>query len=129
MNIADRINKIKNNKIFGRFYGVLLLLFIAAVVFAVFKILTPDNFGTPEKMYYYLQSSIIYSVGACGLYFIVVMGLFDFSIGANVVLSAIIAVTLSRQFGYAGLLIGALVCGVTIGFCNGFLYTKLKIPP
>ena len=128
MNIADRINKIKNNKIFGRFYGVLLLLFIAAVVFAVFKILTPDNFGTPEKMYYYLQSSIIYSVGACGLYFIVVMGLFDFSIGANVVLSAIIAVTLSRQFGYAGLLIGALVCGTIIGFCNGFLYTKLKIP-
>ncbi len=128
MNIGKRLNELKKNETFGRFYGILLLLLLAAFFWAVFKILTPDNFGSPDKMYYYLQSSIIYSVGACGFYFIVVMGLFDFSIGANVVLSAIIGVTLSRQFGYPGLLIGAVLCGLVLGFCNGFLYAKLRIP-
>ena len=67
-------------------------------------------------MYYYLQSSIIYSVGACGFYFIVTMGLFDFSIGANVVLSSIVGVILSKQFGYAGLVTGCIVTSVIIGF-------------
>ncbi len=128
MTHMNTLNNIRNNKTFGRFYGILLLILLAVFVFGLFKILTPGNFGTPEKLFYYLQSSIIYSVGACGLYFIVVMGLFDFSIGANVVLSSIVGVVLSRQFGYAGLLIGALLCGTIIGFCNGFLYTKLKIP-
>ena len=47
-------------------------------------------------------------------------GLFDFSIGANVVLSSIVGVVLSKHFGYAGLLIGCLVCGALIGFINGF---------
>ncbi len=74
-------------------------------------------------MYYYLQSSIIYSVEPVVL-FIVVMGLFDFSIGANVVLSAIVGVTLAKQFGYPGLLAGAILCGLVIGFCNGFFICK-----
>ncbi|WP_419824627.1 ABC transporter permease [Anoxybacterium hadale] len=120
--------EMKNNKFFGRFYGILLLLLLAFFFWGIFKILSPDNFGTPEKMYYYLQSSIIYSVGACGFYFIVVMGLFDFSIGANVVLSAIVGVTMAKQFGYVGLLVGAMSCGLLIGFCNGILYAKLRIP-
>ncbi len=128
MNLEKRLNELKTNKIFGRFYGILLLLLLAVFFWAVFKILTPANFGSMDKMYYYLQSSIIYSVGACGFYFIVLMGMFDFSIGANVVLSAIVGVVLSKMFGYPGLFIGAILCGTLIGFCNGFLYIKLKIP-
>lgn len=122
------MNAIKTNKIFGRFYGVALLVLLAVFFWAVFKMLTPDNFGSPDRLYYYLQSSIIYSVGACGFYFIVVMGLFDFSIGANVVLSAIVGVTLAKQFGYPGLLAGAILCGTLIGLCNGIIYAKLRIP-
>ena len=128
MNTGMRLYEIIKNKIFGRYYGILLLLLLAFFFWGIFKILSPDNFGSPEKMYYYLQSSIIYSVGACGFYFIVVMGLFDFSIGANVVLSAIVGVTMAKQFGYPGLLAGAMVCGLLIGLCNGFLYAKLRIP-
>jgi ribose transport system permease protein len=128
MNLSDRLHKLRTNKAFGRYYGFALLVIMAVAFWAIFKILTPDNFGSLDKMYFYLQSSIIYSVGACGFYFIIVMGLFDFSIGANVVLSAIVGVILSRQFGYAGLLIGCIVCGTIIGFLNGMLYVKLKIP-
>jgi ribose transport system permease protein len=128
MNLKEELNRLKTNKVFGRFYGIILLLFMAVFFWVVFKILTPRNFGSADKMFYYFQSSIIYSVGACGFYFIVVMGLFDMSIGANVVLSAIVGVALSKNFGYLGLLIGVIICGSLIGLCNGFLYVKLKIP-
>ena len=128
MDLNARLQNLKTNKVFGRFYGLMLLILMAAFFFAVFKVLTPSNFGSLDNLYFYLQSSIIYSVGACGLYFIVVMGLFDFSIGANVVLSSIVGVVLSKRFGYAGLLAGCILCGALIGFLNGFLYIKLNIP-
>lgn len=128
MTLNERIQQLKTHKVYGHYYGVGLLVFLAFLFWAFFKILTPDNFGSWEGMYYYLQSSIIYSVGACGFYFIVTMGLFDFSIGANVVLSSIVGVILSKQFGYAGLVTGCIVTGIIIGFLNGSLYVKLKIP-
>lgn len=122
--IGARIQKLKGN----RYYGIMILLVMMLFFFAFFKILSPSNFGSWDNMYSYFQSSIIYSVGGCGLYFIVVMGLFDFSIGANIVLSSIVGVVLSKTFGYAGLLIGCLGCGVLIGLTIGTLYIKLNIP-
>lgn len=122
------LQRLKTNKVFGRLYGLLLLALMAGFVFLIFKVITPSNFGSWDNVLFYLQSSIIYSVGACGLYFIVVMGMFDFSIGANVVLSAIVGVVLSKRFGYAGLILGCLGCGILIGMLNGLLYIKLKIP-
>ena len=128
MRFLKQFQKLKTNRILGRYYGLILLALMAFFFFAVFKLLAPANFGSLDNLYFYLQSSIIYSVGACGFYFIVVMGLFDFSIGANVVLSSIVGVLLSKQFGYIGLLGGCILCGVLIGFVNGLLYIKLTIP-
>lgn len=128
MGINDRLRAFRVSKLFGRFYGIALLIFLVVLFWGIFMVLTPQNFGSLDNMFFYLQSSIIYSVGACGFYFIVVMGLFDFSIGANVILSSIVGVILSKEFGYAGLVIGCMLCGALIGFINGFLYIKLKIP-
>lgn len=128
MSTRERTQGLGTNKASGKNFGIFLLIILAVIVWGVFMILTPQNFGSLNDLYAYLQSSLIYSVGACGFYFIVVMGLFDFSIGANVVLSAIVGVICAKQFGYPGLLIGSLACGTIIGFCNGFLFSKLKIP-
>ncbi len=111
-----------------RYYGFLLLAAMTVFFYAVFKILTPGNFGSPDNLLSYLQSSIIYAVGGCGLYFIVVMGLFDFAIGANVVLSSIVGVICSKQFGYAGFILGTLACATLIGTLIGFLYNSLQVP-
>ena len=112
----------------GRYFGMTVLVAMAVFFWGIFKISSPDNFGSPKLMTDYLQTSIQYAVGGCGLYFIVVMGLFDFSIGANIVLSSLVGVLLSRQFGYFGLIFGCLFCGTVIGCFNGALYSKLKIP-
>ncbi|MBQ3646810.1 MAG: hypothetical protein II960_09455 [Synergistaceae bacterium] len=114
----------KNSRLFGFF----ILGAMVVVFYSIFKILTPTNFGSPENLYSYFQSSIIYSVGGCGLYFIVVMGLFDFAVGSNIVLSSIIGVILSEKFGYLGFVAGCLGCGTLIGILIGFLYNKLNVP-
>lgn len=119
-----KLSKLKTSK----YYGIGLLLGIALIVWLFFKILVPQNFGTSTLMKGYLQTSIQYAVGGCGLYFIVVMGLFDFSVGANVVLSALVGVYLSRSFGLLGLILGCIICGTLIGVFNGLLYTTFKIP-
>ncbi|MCR4876139.1 MAG: ABC transporter permease [Clostridiales bacterium] len=108
--------------------GYLILLAMVLFFYTVFKILTPGNFGSAANLYSYLQSSIIYSVGGCGLYFIVVMGLFDFAVGANIVLSSIVGVILSKQFGYIGFVLGCLGCGTLIGLLIGTLYNQLNVP-
>ena len=112
----------------NRFFGVAVLFILAILFWGLFKICSPKNFGTSKLMVDYLQTSIQYAVGGCGFYFIVVMGLFDFSIGANIVLSSLVGVLLSRHLGYFGLIGGCLLCGALIGAFNGFFYTKLRIP-
>ncbi len=118
------ITKFKTSK----YFGITVLVAMVIVFWGIFKILSPKNFGSPKLLVGYFQTSIQYAVGGCGFFFIVVMGLFDFSIGANIVLSSIVGVLLSRQFGYLGLIAGCFLCGTLIGIFNGFLYSKLKIP-
>lgn len=122
--MSEKIEKLKA----GKFFGVGELLVMALAFWALFKLLSPQNFGSGDLMAGYMQTSIQYAVGGCGLYFIVVMGLFDFSIGANIVLSSIVGVLLSRFYGYWGLVFGCILTGTAIGCFNGILYSKLKIP-
>ena len=57
--MLTKLQKLKGTKA----YGALMLAAMVLFFYAVFKILTPDNFGSPANLYSYLQSSIIYSVG------------------------------------------------------------------
>ena len=121
----------KGNKgLSGAAKGYAMLLLMLFVSWAVFKILTPGNFGSPKNLVSYFEASIIATVGAIGFYFVMVMGMFDFSIGANIMLSAIVGCVLATNFnlGYAGILIGSILCGAIVGVFNGVFYVKLRIP-
>ena len=104
----------------SQYYGIGLLVLMLVVFWAVFKVLAPTTFGSPAKLATYMKSALIYAVGGCGLYF-------DMSVGANIVLSSIIACNASEKFGYAGLIIAPLICGTIIGLINGIVYIKLHI--
>ncbi len=114
----------------GATKGYIVLVSLVFLSWAIFKVLTPENFGTPENLLNYFQASLIATVGAIGFYFVMDMGLFDFSIGANIILSAIIGCQLATNFdlGYTGLIFGAIATGALVGLCNGILYVKLRIP-
>jgi len=118
------------NKIFGRYTGIAILAGLILISYVVFKVLRPATFGQPVQMLAYFQQCLIDSVGAVGLYFIIVMGLFDFSMGANCILCAIVGTVCMNNFnmGYAGFLIAPLLCGSLIGLINGIAYIKLHIP-
>ncbi len=117
-------------KITGSLRGYLILVFLVVLSWSIFKILTPHNFGSFNNMLSYFQASLIASVGAVGFYFVMVMGMFDFSIGANIMLSAIVGCVFATKLGlgYLGLVIGALICGCLVGLFNGSFYVKLRIP-
>lgn len=112
----------------SQWYGVGLLLIVTLACWVVFKLLCGDSFGSPDQMLTYLQTGLIYAVGGCGLYFIVTMGLWDFSVGSVLVLSCLIAIGCSQMFGLVGVVVGPILCGAILGACNGLAYTKLRIP-
>ena len=53
---------------------------------------------------------------AVGFYFVMVMGMFDFSIGANIMLSAIVGCVFATRFnlGYFGLIVGCILTGTIV---------------
>ena len=114
----------------GATKGYIVLIALVVLSWAIFKILTPDNFGSPENLLAYFQASLIATVGAIGFYFVMDMGLFDFSIGANIILSAVVGCQLATTFelGYFGLILGCIVTGALVGLCNGVFYVRLRIP-
>ena len=117
-------------KLGGKLKGYLMLLLMVIVSWGIFKIITPGNFGSAKNMLSYFEASLLAAVGAVGFYFVMVMGMFDFSIGANIMLSAIVGCVFANRFGlgYAGLVIGAILTGALVGFLNGEFYVRLKIP-
>lgn len=114
----------------GATKGYIVLFSLVFLSWAIFKVLTPHNFGSPDNLLSYFQASLIATVGAIGFYFVMDMGLFDFSIGANIILSSIVGCQLATTFdmGYFGLIVGCIVTGSIVGLCNGYLYVKLRIP-
>ena len=117
-------------KLTGQAAGYLILAALVVASWAVFKILTPGNFGSPKNLVSYFEASLLAAVGAVGFYFVMVMGMFDFSIGANIMLSAIVGCVFATRFGlgYFGLIVGAIITGAIVGLLNGVFYVKLRIP-
>ena len=118
-----------SKKLSGKVMGYLILIGLVVLSWLIFKILTPHNFGSFSNMLNYFQASLIATVGAVGFYFVMVMGMFDFSIGANIMLSAIVGCVFASRFGmgYAGLIIGSIVTGSIVGLLNGVFYVGLII--
>lgn len=74
------------------------------------------------------KQAIIPSVAACGYFFAWIIGLFDLSMGANMILSALVGCLLSFRFGYFGLFFGCMLTGAMVGVINALVIQKLRIP-
>ena len=123
-------NETTGKKMSGQVKGYLLLIFLVILSWGIFKVITPNNFGSAKNMLSYFEASLLAAVGAVGFYFVMVMGMFDFSIGANIMLSAIVGCVFANRLGlgYMGLIVGSLLTGALVGLLNGFFYAKLRIP-
>ncbi len=128
--MGSTANTAGGKKMGGKALGYVILVLLVIASWAIFKIITPSNFGKPSNLLSYFEASLMVSAGAVGFFFVMVMGMFDFSIGANIMLSSIVGTVLASRFGlgYPGLILGCIATGAIIGTINGLFYVTLRIP-
>lgn len=119
--------KIKlKNSLLNDFGGILLaLLFIAAF----FSFLSPYFLSVNNLLSVLLQVSII-SITAFGMTYALMIGGIDLSVGSIIALSGMVFAIMLNMTGMLFLSIAAaLATGMAVGFINGFIISKLEIPP
>lgn len=105
-------------------FGALILLFV------VFSVASP-NFFQFSNIVGILLATAVNGVLALGVTFVIVTGGIDLSIGTVMTLSAVMAGVFITYWGMPvpiGVLAG-LATGAAVGFVNGFLISRLKVPP
>lgn len=107
-----------------------LLAPIALVILYVFFGFAGKNFFSMNTMVSILDSTYYVGLLAFGISFVIISGGIDLSIGTNMMMSAL----LGGYLFYKGVNIWVcLVCTVliatSVGFINGLLIAKLKLPP
>jgi fructose transport system permease protein len=105
-------------------------LFLLFVAFVVFYIATP-TFLTANSMGILLQQTAVVATLAVGQTLIILTAGIDLSVGAIMVLTMMVMASLARDGGMPGLL--ALLIGFVLalaaGALNGFLVTRINLPP
>lgn len=107
--------------------GPAIVLVVAIIVFALMN----ERFIQPANLSLILQQVAVVGTLAIGQTLIILTAGIDLSVGAIMVLSSLVMAKLSADAGLPGplaLLIG-FVTGLVAGFINGFLVTRVKLPP
>lgn len=125
----------KENMLVNIFKGILMkresVLFLTLlIIVTALSIARPDTFFTTENMFNILKQVSLVTIIAVGQTFIMTSGGIDLSVGFSLGLSGII---MAKLFSlgvdpFFAILAGVLT-GVMIGFLNGLIITKLKLPP
>jgi fructose transport system permease protein len=104
-----------------------IVLIVAAIVFTLMN----DRFIQPANLSLIMQQVAVVGTLAIGQTLIILTAGIDLSVGAIMVLSSLIMAKLSADAGLPGplaLLVG-FISGLFAGFINGFLVTRVKLPP
>ena len=115
--------------------GITIVVAMPIVVYIIFFILQPSRFGNLNSLFIMFQQAFLPSIMAWGLFFILSLGLYDFSLGAIMVLAGIIGgtvglhvSTISPVLGYIAMFVCSIAVSMLFGLINGIVYIKLKIP-
>lgn len=113
--------------------GVLPVVVGIVVVAIAFEVITPENaFLRPSNLVFIFELSAVYMVLAMGEIVVLLLGEIDLSIGAVGLLGGAIAYKLVQQAGpdwpWWAAMLATLICCAFIGFLQGTLVARLKIP-
>jgi ribose/xylose/arabinose/galactoside ABC-type transport system permease subunit len=102
---------------------------IALVILAGFGALRyGEQFATGYNLSSFAGDTAKYGLVALGMTFVIMTGGIDLSVGSVVALGGVVAIKVSEHGLLAGLLVG-IAAGAAVGVLNGFLITKLRLPP
>ena len=121
MNFKELFSQtIKFSQSNGTLCALIVLCLIASLSFPAF--FTSLNLSNIVK-----QQSMI-GLGAIGMTFVILSGGIDLSVGSIVAVTAVVSAMLSGRFILFPVVVPIIV-GLSIGFANGLLITKMKISP
>ena len=106
----------------------LKVLALPVVVYGIFLIVCFNRFSNWNCIYTIFLQSLIPTVTAYAVAYGNICGLFDFTIGARVVISALAGGLLSMQYGMPGLVIGCFGSALLMAAVTGALNNLLRIP-
>ena len=104
-----------------------LILVLTAIVFTSLN----SNFAQPNSLSLLVQQTAVIAALGIGQTLIILTAGIDLSVGAITILSTMVMATLAANNGVPGplaLLIGVLL-GLAAGALNGFLVTRINLPP
>ncbi|GID96629.1 ABC transporter permease [Amorphoplanes digitatis] len=107
--------------------GPLAVLIVAIIAFSIAN----QRFFSAPNLSLVLAQVTVIAVLALGQTLIILTAGIDLSVGAIAVFSSILMANFATKLGMPGvlaLLLG-LACGTAMGALNGFLVTKIKLPP
>ncbi|GIF19665.1 fructose transport system permease protein [Actinoplanes tereljensis] len=107
--------------------GPLAVLIVAIIAFSIVN----GRFLTATNLSLVLQQVTVIAVLALGQTLIILTAGIDLSAGAIAVFSSILMATFCTKAGMPGIiaLVLGLACGTAMGAINGFLVTRIKLPP
>lgn len=103
-------------------------LTLPAIVYCLFLLMCFNRFSNWNCIYTIFVQSLIPTITAYAVAYGNIAGLFDFTIGARVVISALCGGLLSMKFGMAGLIFGTFGSALLLAFVTGILNNLLRIP-
>lgn len=124
----NRTYKTILNRLLARRESSLFLLLILICI--IMSLLKPNTFFTPENAFNILRQVSIIAIIAVGQTFVMISGGIDLSIGYNLALCGIVISSfLQMGFGPVLSIILGIIAGALVGFLNGIIITKLRLPP
>lgn len=106
--------------------GVLIALIAMVIIMAI----ASPHFLTTENIFSVIRSFSFVAIMAIGETLTIITAGIDLSVGSILGLSGCLtALALSAEWGMTLAIFIGLTCGTLIGFFNGQLITKLKLPP
>jgi fructose transport system permease protein len=107
--------------------GPLAVLLLAIIAFSFVS----DRFLTAANLGLVMQQVTVIAVLALGQTLVILTAGIDLSVGAIAVFSSIIMANLATDLGMPGVpaLLAGIICGTAMGAFNGFLVTRIALPP
>ncbi|WP_174803364.1 ABC transporter permease [Martelella limonii] len=109
----------------------LVPLIVLMMSIAVFGALLGSKFFSPFALTLILQQVQIVGIVAAAQSLVILTAGIDLSVGAIMVLSSVIMGQFTFRYGFPPALsiVCGLACGALVGFINGFLVARVKLPP
>lgn len=106
------------------------IIYVFLLVMIIFFSTTSQNFLTMRNLMNVIKQVAIYGIASVGMTYVILLGGIDLSIGSIISLVNIVAAYVMVNLGLNPFIaiLAALVISTAIGFLNGIIIAKLKMP-